>query len=142
MIEPQVVDGAVNFPHCCARCRGTQGPFVDLMVDDPGSGLHLYLCKRVCARAVARVCGFSSGKKMDELANAGERVAEIEKDMAGLEATINKQLADAVQAEHTIQRLQSTIEEHRGRERQQEHLVGILAETARQIIEVRALQPA
>ena len=85
MIDMFIVDTAEMSPRHCVKCGGNIGPFVDVCemeiatVNGP-IPYHIYLCKRMCARSVARVCGFAPGKKMQELAGAAEQLLEKEKE--------------------------------------------------------------
>ena len=88
-MEPLIVETAQLSPRHCIGCGGNIGPFVDVAeVEIPTVNgpipFHVYLCHRICARAVARVGGYSSGKRMNELSNAAEQLREKEKELAAL----------------------------------------------------------
>lgn len=126
------------FPARCVYCGDTRKLLVSA-AEIPGYGAILS-CD-TCDRAKATARGYAKGKKMEELVNADLRLAELEKELTERDHTIRKQLDDATVMSRHVAQLQEIIEGYRGRERQQEHLAGILSETARQMVEVRALTP-
>jgi hypothetical protein len=94
-MEPFIVETAELSPRACVGCWGNIGPFVDVgEVDIPTVNgpipFHVYLCKRVCARSVARVAGFAPGKKMNELANAAEQLRQAEKDVEAYRGAVDE----------------------------------------------------
>lgn len=126
-------------PSFCVYCHGSQNLLVS-PVEIPGFG-YVLSCE-TCDRAKARIRGFAKGKRMEQLVNADTRLSEMEKELAERDATIQRQIEQAADHKRQVAQLQDIIEGYRGRERQQEHLAGILAETAKQMTEVRSLTPA
>jgi hypothetical protein len=128
-MEPFIVETAELSPRACVGCWGNIGPFVDVgEVEIPTVNgpipFHVYLCKRVCARSVARVSGFAPGKKMNELANAAEQLAQKEKELAEVNEANKILRSEAANRAEAIGALQSAYDQAQGRVAQLELVIG------------------
>lgn len=122
-----IVDVAQLAPKACVGCGGNIGPFVDVAeVEIPTVNgpipWHFYLCKRVCARSVARLCGFAPGAKLDELANAAELLAAKEKEnteitaqLEVLRTKVGELHQDKVSKTQQVELLQGRVKQMRDR---------------------------
>ena len=80
MLDFILLDHPLIFPFACV-CGNQRGPILDTHYEIAGS--RIYLCQR-CVKSGARILGFSSGERLDELEAASESVLEKERENAGL----------------------------------------------------------
>jgi hypothetical protein len=129
----RIVEKAELTPRFCVACHGNIGPFVDVAeieiatVNGP-IAYHVYLCHRICARAVARVGGYAPGKKMNELSNAAVQLAEAEKELADLKERL---FTAGLVGEEMIRRLEGREERINFLEGRVKQLEGVIGEKAR-----------
>ena len=80
MLDFILLDHPLIFPFACV-CGNQRGPILDTHYEIAGS--RIYLCQR-CVKSGARILGFSSGERLDELEAASESVVEKDRENAGL----------------------------------------------------------
>ena len=98
MREPLLVPQPVHTPGVCFLCRSPEGPLVDTtLVLQPGNR-RLYFCVRTCVALFARLAGWTSPEDTDlmlcRIADAGERIGELEQQLADANASRVVPLAD------------------------------------------------
>jgi hypothetical protein len=129
----RIVEKAELTPRFCVACHGNIGPFVDVAeieiatVNGP-IAYHVYLCHRICARAVARIGGYAPGKKMNELSNAAVQLREKEKELVERDEIVRILRAESANRAGAIGALQQAYDQAIGRVKQ---LEGVIGEKAR-----------
>ena len=122
-----------QFPSMCL-CGSQKGPIVDTYMDLPGYG-RVYLC-RLCTSRAARAFGFVKGDEHTRLENVADELAQAEKEVTDRQKLIEKLTKSLAEKDQKIQGQQSYIETLTSDVTQMRHLAGLVASTAREMVEV------
>jgi len=122
-----------QFPSMCL-CGSQKGPIVDTYMDKPGYG-RVYLC-RLCVTRAARAFGLVKGDEMERLQKAADGLAQAEKEIADRQALVEKLTKSLAERDQKIQGQSSYIETLTKDVTQMRHLAGLVASTAREMVEV------
>ena len=131
--EPQSEGFLAQFPSMCL-CGSQKGPIVDTYMDKPGYG-RVYLC-RLCGTRVARAFGLVKGDEMTRLQNAADELAQAEKEVSDRQKLIEKLTKSLADKDQKIQGQTSYIETLTADVTQMRHLAGLVASTAKEMVEV------
>jgi len=131
--EPQSEGFLAQFPSMCL-CGSQKGPIVDTYMDKPGYG-RVYLC-RLCGTRVARAFGLVKGDEMTRLQKAADELAQAEKEVSDRQRLIEKLTKSLADKDQKIQGQTSYIETLTADVTQMRHLAGLVASTAKEMVEV------
>jgi hypothetical protein len=137
VLEYQVVDTAIVFPHTCV-CGNQKGPFLDTFIEN-GVG-RVYWCKS-CARRAARQFGFAPGKKLDELQDASAELERKAVEIGGLLEQITGLQLECGTERRTVKELRERVQAAEGRLQSIEHLAANVERGARELVEAVAPAP-
>ena len=122
-----------QFPSMCL-CGSQKGPMVDTYMDKPGYG-RIYLC-RLCATRAARAFGLVKGDEHTRLLEAADELAQAEKEVADRQGLIEKLTRSLADRDQKIQGQTAYIETLTNDVTQMRHLAGLVASTAKEMVEV------
>src|SRR6266487_4480816 len=129
----------VEYPHLwpqrCALCPSQSGPMVDTFSEYPDGGNigRVYLCSN-CLRDATRVMGWTSGKRLNELAEGMKDKTASDKALAEANE-IAQDLIEQVKVKNTMLKSQEkTIEDLSGKIRTLELIAQNVRDTASQLL--------
>jgi len=122
-----------QFPGMCI-CGSQKGPIVDTYRDLPGYG-RVYLC-RMCTVRAARAFGLIKGDEHSRLERAADELAQAQEEITSRQELIEKLTRSLADREQKIQGQSSYIETLTKDVTQMRHLAGLVASTAREMVEV------
>ena len=122
-----------QFPSMCL-CGSQKGPIVDTYMDKPGYG-RIYLC-RLCVTRAARAFGLIKGAEHERLEKAADELAQAELEIAERQALLEKLTKSLAERDQKITGQQAYIETLTSDVTQMRHLAGLVASTAREMVEV------
>jgi len=121
MLDFILLDHPLIFPFACV-CGNQRGPILDTHYEIAGS--RIYLCQR-CVKSGARILGFSSGERLDELEAASESVLEKEREIAGLLEQLGEMTLE-------LEKWKAAYSDVKGLTRQQEERISQLTTSLRE----------
>jgi hypothetical protein len=122
-----------QFPSMCL-CGSQRGPIVDTFMDKPGYG-RVYLC-RLCTSRAARALGLIKGDEHTRLFNVADELEQAGKEISDRQKLIEKLTKSLAEKEQKISGQQSYIETLTSDVTQMRHLAGLVASTAKEMVEV------
>jgi hypothetical protein len=131
--EPGTEGFLAQFPSMCL-CGSQKGPILDTFLDKPGYG-RIYLC-RLCATRAARAFGLVKGDEHTKLMNVADELAQAGREVDERQKLIEKLTRSLADKEQKIQGQQSYIETLSSDVTQMRHLAGLVASTAKEMVEV------
>jgi hypothetical protein len=122
-----------QFPSMCL-CGSQKGPIVDTYMDKPGYG-RIYLC-RLCVTRAARAFGLVKGDEQTRLMNVADEIAQAEKEISDRQKLVEKLTRSLAERDQKIQGQSAYIETLTADVTQMRHLAGLVATTAKEMVEV------
>ena len=122
-----------QFPSMCL-CGSQKGPIVDTYMDKPGYG-RVYLC-RLCATRAARAFGLVKGDEHERLLKAADELAQAEREISERQKLLDKLTRSLAEREQKIAGQLAYIETLTSDVTQMRHLAGLVASTAKEMVQV------
>jgi hypothetical protein len=122
-----------QFPSMCI-CGSQKGPIVDTYLDLPGYG-RVYLC-RMCTTRAARAFGLVKGDEHTKLINVADELAQAGREIDERQKLLEKFTRSLAEKDQKISGQQAYIETLSADVTQMRHLAGLVATTAREMVEV------
>jgi hypothetical protein len=122
-----------QFPSMCL-CGSQKGPIVDTYLDLPGYG-RVYLC-RMCTTRAARAFGLVKGDEHTRLTNVADELAQAGREIDERQKLLEKFTRSLAEKDQKISGQQAYIETLTADVTQMRHLAGLVATTAKEMVEV------
>jgi hypothetical protein len=122
-----------QFPSMCL-CGSQKGPIVDTYLDLPGYG-RVYLC-RMCTTRAARAFGLVKGDEHTKLINVADELAQAGREIDERQKLLEKFTRSLAEKDQKISGQQAYIETLTADVTQMRHLAGLVATTAKEMVEV------